>query len=152
MTEKLLMLKHSQLYDQDFCLWIDATTKLLKEGRFSELDLENLIEEIEDMGQNKKDVLESNLIIVFLHLLKWKYQPNKRSGSWKRSIREHRRRLVKAMQKSPSLKPYLRSVFAECYQYSRQEASDETGLSLEIFPLESPFDLAQVLDSDYLPD
>jgi hypothetical protein len=151
MTEQILT-KINQLYDQDFCLWIENTTQLLKERMFSELDLENLIEEIEDLGQNKKDALESNLIIVLLHLLKWKYQPNKRSGSWKRSIREHRRRLDKAMKKSPSLKPYFQEVFRECYQYSRQEASDETGLSLTVFPQECPFTISQVLDQDYLPD
>jgi hypothetical protein len=151
MIEQILT-KSSQLYDQDFCLWIENTTQLLKERRFSELDLENLIEEIEDMGQNKKDALESNLIIVLLHLLKWKYQPNKRSGIWQRSIIEHRRRLDKAMKKSPSLKPYFQEVFDESYQYSRKEASAETGLSLTVFPQECPFTISQVLDQDYLPD
>lgn len=142
----------NQLYEQDFYLWLENTAQLLEEKKFSELDMENLIEEIKDMGRNQKDALESNLIIVILHLLKWKYQPNKRSRSWQSSIFEHRRRLHKALKNSPSLKPYFREVFNECYQDGRKQASIETGLSLKVFPLESPFKIEEVLDEDFLPD
>lgn len=144
--------KTNQLYEQDFYLWIETTAQQLKEGRFSELDLDNLIEEIETMGRNQKDALESNLIIILVHLLKWQYQPNKRSRSWESSIFEHRRRIKKAFKNSPSLKPYFREVFNECYQDARKQASIETGLSLKVFPLESPFNIDQVLDEDFLPE
>jgi hypothetical protein len=43
------------------------------------------------MGRSERRSLESNLIVVLLHLLKWQYQPEKRSGSWEGSIIEHRR-------------------------------------------------------------
>jgi len=144
--------KTNQLYEQDFYLWIETTAQQLKEGRFSELDLDNLIEEIETMGRNQKDALESNLIIILVHLLKWQYQPNKRSRSWESSIFEHRRRIKKAFKNSPSLKPYFREVFNECYQDARKQASIETGLSLKVFPLESPFNIDEVLDEDFLPE
>ena len=87
-----------------------------------------------------------------LHLLKYKYQPSQRSNSWKASIREHRRRLRKAFQVSPSLKRYFGEVFCECYQDAREQASDETGLSVDTFPAESPFTPEATLDRDYLPD
>lgn len=93
-------------YDRDFMLWIDATVQLLKERRFAELDLENLIEEVEDLGRSNKSALRSNLIVVLLHLLKWKYQPEKRSKSWQSSILEHRRHLEDDFEDSPSLKQY----------------------------------------------
>ncbi len=140
------------LYDQDYCLWIETTANLLRNKEFSDLDLENLIEEIEDMGRSQRDSLESNLIIVLLHLLKWKYQPQMRSGSWKRSIREHRRRINKAFKDSPSLKRYFLEVYNEAYQNGRKQAADETGLNIVIFPLENPFTREQVLDSEYFPD
>lgn len=141
----------STLYDRDFMLWIETTSQLLKEQKFTELDLENLIEEIEDMGRNNKGALESNLIVVLLHLLKWKYQPEKRTNSWKGSIREHRRRLKKAFKVSPSLKSYFAEEFGECYQEAKEQAADETGLDLNIFPVESPFTTEQVLDPEFLP-
>ena len=142
----------SNLYNQDYYLWLENTAKLLKEGKLSELDTANLSEEIEEMGRSEKRAVESNLVVVLMHLLKYKYQPQKRSNSWKASIREHRRRLRKAFQDSPSLKQYFEDVFPECYQDAREQASDETGFPLDTFPTASPFTPEQAINRDYLPD
>ncbi|MFM2063375.1 MAG: hypothetical protein RLZZ507_3045 [Cyanobacteriota bacterium] len=143
---------NSNLYEQDFYLWIETTAKQLKAGKFAEIDLENLIEEIESMGRNEKHALESNLVILLMHLLKYKYQPEKRTNSWKATIREHRRRLTRSFKESPSLKTYFQEVFMECYQDARQQASDETGLLLDMFPVESPFNTDECLNQDFLPN
>ncbi|MDF5716065.1 MAG: DUF29 domain-containing protein [Rhizonema sp. NSF051] len=143
---------NSPLYDQDFYLWIETTAKQLKEGRFSEVDLENLIEEIECMGRSEKQALESNLVVLLMHLLKYKYQQEKCSNSWKCSIREHRRRLTRAFKDSPSLKPYFQEVLPQCYQDAIKQASDETGLSLDTFPVDSPFNADECLNEDFLPN
>jgi hypothetical protein len=42
-------------------------------------------------------------------------------------------------------------VFLECYALARENAADETGLALEIFPEEPPFTLEQVLSEEFLP-
>jgi type I site-specific restriction-modification system R (restriction) subunit len=139
------------LYDRDFMLWIETTAQLLKEQKFTELDLENLIEEIESMGRSNKSALRSNLVVVLLHLLKWKYQSEKRTNSWKASIFEHRLRLDEDFIDSPSLKRYFAEIFDKCYQNARKLAAIETGLELEIFPVESPFTPEQVLDPEFLP-
>ena len=94
------------LYDTDFYLWIKTTAQLLEEEQFSEIDLANLIEEIKDMGKQQKTSLKSNLIIVLMHLLKYKYQREKRSRSWLLTIFEHRRRIKEALEDSPSLNNY----------------------------------------------
>jgi len=60
----------ASLYDQDFYLWIETTAKKLKEGRLAEVDLANLIEEIESIGRSEKQALDSNFIVVLIHLLK----------------------------------------------------------------------------------
>jgi Domain of unknown function DUF29 len=143
---------NSHLYDQDFYLWLETTAKQLKEGRFSEIDLENLIEEIECMGRSEKHALASNLVVLLMHLLKYKYQPEKRSNSWKVTIREHRRRLRITFKDSPSLKSYFQEVWTECYQDARKQASDETGLSLDTFGVDSPFTADECLDEEFLPD
>ncbi|MDJ0573571.1 MAG: DUF29 domain-containing protein [Xenococcaceae cyanobacterium MO_234.B1] len=142
----------SSLYDQDYYLWLKNTAKLIQEGKFSEIDTVNLVEEIEDMGKREKRSVESNLVILLLHLLKYQYQPSKQSNSWKASIREHRRRLKKTFRDSPSLKRCFEQVFTECYQDAREQASDETGLPLDTFPSESLFTPTQVLNPDYLPE
>ena len=140
------------LYESDFNLWIEQTVNLLEKGEFAQLDIQNLIEEIEDIGNNRKDALESNLIRVFQHLLKWKYQPQKRSNSWKASITEHSLRLNKSLKKSPSLKRYLEEVFDECYHDARLIASQETGIDIHVFPEICPFNSANVLNPQYLPE
>ncbi|MDJ0843412.1 MAG: DUF29 domain-containing protein [Crocosphaera sp.] len=142
----------TNLYNKDYCLWLEETVQLLKEGRLTELDINNLIEEIEDMGRSEKKAVKSNLKIVLCHLLKYKYQPEKRSRSWLSTIFEHRDRLEDDFAESPSLKRYFDQVFEPCYQKARKQASIETGFPLETFPINCPFTTEEVLDMDYLPE
>lgn len=141
----------THLYDRDYYLWLSHTAQLIREGKFAEVDVTNLVEEIEDMGRSEKRAVKSNLVVLLLHLLKYKYQPAKRTNSWKSTIREHRRRLRDDFQFSPSLKGYFGEVFDSCYQDAKKQAADETGLSLDTFPNESPFTSSEVLSPDYLP-
>ncbi len=141
----------TSLYEQDFYLWLQTNINLLKEGKFGEIDLENLIEELESMGRSDKNALKSNLRVLLMHLLKYKYQPDKRSNSWNYTIIEHRIRLEDAFKTSPSLYRFFEEIFNESYQNARKLAAAETGLSIEIFPLESPFTVEEVLNADFLP-
>jgi hypothetical protein len=145
-------ISHRDLYEQDFCLWVEQAMKLLSENRLSELDRENLIEEIESMGRSEKLSLESNLEVVLMHLLKYQYQPEKRTNSWRYTLFEHRRRLQKAFKTSPSLKRHFVEEFDDCYTAAKKLAAIETGISIGAFPIASPFTTSQVLDEDYLPE
>lgn len=98
------------------------------------------------MGRSEKRAVKSNLVILLLYLLKYKYQPTKKTNSWKASIREHRRRLRDDFQVSPSLKRYFEEVFDGCYQDAREQAADETGLSKDTFPTKSPFTPSEALN------
>jgi hypothetical protein len=140
------------LYEQDFNLWLEETVNLLKTRQLSLIDYENLIEEIESMGKRDKKALESNLEQILMHLLKWQYQKNKRSNSWRYSIIEHRNRLKKDFRDSPSLKPYFDDVLEDCYQTAREFASEQTGLDIKTFPIDIPFTKEQILSSNYLPE
>ncbi|MEA5623459.1 DUF29 domain-containing protein [Nostoc sp. UHCC 0251] len=143
---------HSQtLYDTDYLQWIETTVEKLQSHDYANVDWENLIEEIADMGRSERRSLKSNLIVILVHLLKWQFQPEKRSGSWEGSIIEHRRRIKEALDDSPSLKSYLESVFIECYAQAVKQAKAETGLSMESFPLNCPYQLPEVTDDEFLP-
>lgn len=139
------------LYEVDYLRWLETTVEKLRSQDYSSVDWKNLIEEIEDMGRNEKRSLESNLIIIILHLLKWQFQPEHRSGSWEASIIEHRRRIKKAIQESPSLKPYLESIFFESYTEAVKQAKAETGLPLEVFPTECPYSIVDAINDEFLP-
>ncbi|TVP63932.1 MAG: DUF29 domain-containing protein [Nodularia sp. (in: Bacteria)] len=154
MTNKLIKSnknKSSSLYEQDYHLWLERMAFLLTNKRLSELDLDNLIQEIESMGKSEKNALRSNLRVLLMHLLKYKFQSQKRSNSWLYTIYEHRLRLQESFLESPSLKGYFMEVLAMCYQNARTEAAIETGLPHAIFPAECPFSVDEILDADFFP-
>jgi Domain of unknown function DUF29 len=140
------------LYERDFCRWLEEQARLLKEGRLDQLDIANLVEEIEDLGAGEKKAVQSNLVVVLKHLLKYRFQPGPRSRSWLSSIAEHRRRLRNDLRTSPSLRPYARDVFEQCYEDGRRQALIETGLAPDAIPPLAPWSLEQTLDPDFLPD
>ena len=125
---------------------------LLRDGRFDELDLANLIEEIEAMARKDKKAIKSNLVVLLTHLLKHQFQPEQRSSGWRGSIVEHRQRLRDDFEESPSLRSHVAAVFARAYADARERASAETGLPLRTFPRSSPYTLEQTLDSKFLPE
>ncbi|MEM1168074.1 MAG: DUF29 domain-containing protein [Cyanobacteria bacterium P01_H01_bin.35] len=152
MIDKLPDTISDNLYEQDFLLWLETTANLLKSGKFTEIDIPNLIEEIESIGRSEKRELKNRLIILLMHLLKWKYQPGKRTESWKNTIIEQRISLELLLEDSPSLKPLLPEIFDKSYQKSRLKAANETGIKIDVFPEQSPFTFAESLDFEYLPD
>ncbi|MGF1601337.1 MAG: DUF29 domain-containing protein [Thermosynechococcaceae cyanobacterium] len=52
---------HQKMYDTDFVQWADEAADLLKQGEFSKLDLEHLIEEVEELGNSERKALRSQL-------------------------------------------------------------------------------------------
>ncbi len=139
------------LYETDYLQWIEATVQRIQSQDYAAVDWENLVEEIEDMGRRERQSLESNFIVLVIHLLKWQFQPQQRSGSWQGSIIEHRRRVNKALKGSPSLNSYLVDLEAECYKEAVEQAIAETGLPLEAFPLDCSYELADMLKAGFLP-
>lgn len=79
------------LYEQDFHSWIQHHITLLKDLKFSDIDIDHLIEELEGMGKRAKRELVSRFIILIAHLLKWQYQAEMRGNSWRFSIIEQRK-------------------------------------------------------------
>jgi hypothetical protein len=142
----------TSLYEQDYYLWLKKTIQLLQDDKLSDLDRQNLIEELEDMARSQKKAVKSNLTVILWHLLKYKYQPDKRTNSWKLILFEHRDGLSEDFADSLSFKPFFEEVFNECYNKARQKAAIETGLPIETFPFESPFPPDETLNPKYLPD
>lgn len=139
-------------YEIDYMQWLETTVEKLRNLDYANVDWENLIEEIEDIGRSEQRSLESNLNVVLLHLIKWQYQPERRSGRWEASMIEHRRRIKQALEESPSLKPDLESIFAQSYTQAVKQAKAETGLPLEIFPTQCPYEQIAVIDDEFLPE
>jgi hypothetical protein len=140
------------LYESDYALWIDQTIQALRDGRISDLDLEHLIEEVEDLGKSQRQALKSNLRILLMHLLKWQYQSKKRSSSWKGTIQEHRSRILDILEDSPSLKTFFVEVVDPCYAKAQIQAADETELDITVLPGQCPYAINEILDEAFWPD
>ncbi|MGF1615233.1 MAG: DUF29 domain-containing protein [Gammaproteobacteria bacterium] len=139
-------------YATDFNLWIQRTARLLREHRWRDIDLKNLIEEIEDLGKSERRGIASQLTRLLLHLLKWQYQPQRRSDSWLDSITDARLQIELTLKDSPSLGVYASVQLDRSYQKARHSASKQTQLPLSSFPEECPYLLENVLNEDWLPE
>ena len=101
------------LYERDFYGWSQEQAALLRAGRLTELDTPNLLEEIEEMGRNAENELLSRLEVLFIHLLKWRFQPARRGRSWQLSIAGQRRKIARRLERSPSLKHKLPGILVD---------------------------------------
>ena len=145
------MSTRSPLYDSDFYAWSREQVGLLRTGRLAEADIENIAEEIDSIGRTEKRELISRLEVLLLHLLKWRYQPDRRGPSGEASIRVQRNRLEGHLDDNPSLKPLLPQANATAYGRARLDAVVETGLPEATFPHDCPWAVEEALDGGFWP-
>jgi len=139
------------LYETDFYHWTQQQAQLLRVGNLTEIDRENIAEEIESMGKQERAELTNRFGVLLAHLLKWQYQPERQSRSWQITIREQRRQIDRLIRKNPSLQPYLNEALVEGYEDAIDLALRETGLDESTFPTTCPYAFADVLDGAFLP-
>jgi hypothetical protein len=141
-------------HDSDFYTWTQEQVALLQQGRLNELDIANLIEEIQDMGASERRELKNRLVILLVHLLKWRYQSNRREygHSWEFTIREQRIAIGQCIEENPGLKPIIEETNSAAYKIARMGAARETLLPIKTFPTDCPWALDQVLDDEFWPN
>jgi hypothetical protein len=148
-----------KLYEQDFSAWIERNTGLLRQGRFAEVDVDHLVEELSDMGKSQQHELVNRLRVLLAHLLKWQFQHRQLAGrwaefegkSWRNTIIEQRAALRYLIEKNPGLKSRIAAALEEAYSQALDVVVDETGLPARLFPTENPYDEQKVFDRSYFP-
>jgi hypothetical protein len=130
----------------DLYSWARRQAELLRAGRLWEIDAATIAEEIDDVGEEQHDKLESALRVLMFHLLKWDHQPSMRNRSWTLTIREQRRRAERQLRKNPGQKSQVDEPLEAAYEDARLEATSETGLSLSIFPIRRPFEYGELME------
>jgi hypothetical protein len=143
---------NAELYEQDFFAWSQTTAALIRAGKWDDLDRDALAEEVESLGKRDRRELGSRLQTLVMHLLKWRYQPSERSGSWRGTIRTARREIAAVLADSPSLRRQVPGMLMTGYADARLDASDDTGLPLATFPDTCPWTPEQVLDAECWPE
>ena len=144
--------KNATLYDTDFYAWANEQAALLRAGRLSDADVENIAEEIESMGRSERRELVSRLAVLLTHLLKWRFQPELRGRSWTLTIEQQRIQLDRHLGENPSLKSQIQSAMRDAYQDARVEAERETHLPRSTFPKDCPFTFDDAMNPDFWPD
>jgi hypothetical protein len=145
---------NKSLYETDYNLWVLETVQKLQNRELSELDWENLIEEVLGLSRSDKRKLESLLMRLIEHLLKfgyWESEKKYNQNHWRREIRNFRKQIKRELKASPSLKNYLVQIFEDSYQDARELLADDSGLPIDMFPEEPIATLEQILDEDWLP-
>ena len=139
-------------YETDVVAWANEQASLIRAGQFELLDLEHIAEEIEDVGKSEQRELASRMAVLLAHLLKWQFQPERRSNSWVRTIKNQRERIALAMRRTPSLKSTLADADwqREMWLDGIAQAENETGFNA--FPDACPWPWESVLDSEFFPD
>lgn len=138
-------------YNGDIIAWANEQARLLRAGLFSQLDIEHIAEEIEDVGKSEKRELGSRMAILLAHLLKWQHQPARQGNSWRRTIKEQRNAIAICIKQTPSLKAELNDAdwWSGVWSDAVAKASEETGV--EDFPETCPWPIPSVLDAAWFP-
>ena len=150
----------SELYQTDYSAWALRQAELLRAGHYAELDIDHLLQELSDLSKSDRRELESRLLILVAHLLKWQFQYQTLSErwrefdgrSWRATIIEQRKQLAVLLRQSPGLKSILTEAIGSTYPDAVDLTSKETGLSPETFPAQCPYSGKQLLDDDWYPD
>jgi hypothetical protein len=138
-------------YDQDFYAWAKWNAELMRRGKLSEIDTERIAEELENMGKTQKRELVSRLAVLLTHMLKWQYQPDRRSDSWVSTIVTQRTEILLLMEDSPSLAHDVDSSIEKGYRFAKDRAAREMGVSKNGFPESCPYSFHQVVTEDFWP-
>jgi len=139
-------------YEQDLLTWTQQQAEYLQKGRWAELDVKNLIEELEALGRSEQKELSSYFQVLLIHLLKCQYQPEKRIPSWNNTLSNCRDKIQDCLEDTPSLQRFLQDSewIEKYYRRARRDAAKETQKALETFPVKCPYEIAQILDPEFL--
>lgn len=143
--------REEALYDRDLLAWAEQQAALLRAGQLDRLDAVHLIEEIEAMAGKLRRELKNRLRILRAHLLKWQFQPKRRSRSCAATIAEQRDQIEDLLEESPSLRRELEATAQAAWPQALKRASIETGLPCQTFPADLPYDLSRILGDEGEP-
>ena len=138
------------VYDADYAAWSEAQANALRRRAANEVDWDNIADEVESLGRSDRREIRSRLAILLVHLLKWRFQPQARSPSWRSSIRESRDKIADLIEESPSLADCPAAYLEVAYARARTAAADETGVA--DLPDASPWSASQVCDPEFWPE
>lgn len=142
----------ANLYEMDRAAWLTRQVELIKSGRFALVDQEHLLEELEAEVGNYRREIKRRLRVLIAHLLKWKYQPDRRSSGWRGAIRVQRIDIADLLKDNPSLRQNVRQAIEDAYSDAVKLAADETGMLEDAYPASCEWEESELLNPDFWPE
>ena len=139
----------ASLYTTDFYAWAQHQSDYLRLEEFDKIDWQNIAEELQDLGNQTRREVESRLRLIIMHLLKWQWQPDHQSRSWRNTINVQRRNLMRLLKKNPTLRAQLSDFVPDTYAEACEDAFEEMGLLHWTFPADCPYTAEQLVDTDF---
>jgi hypothetical protein len=142
------------LYEQDFYAWSKAQADLLRAGRYADLDLEHLIEEVDDLGESLKRSVRSRLRTIIEHLLKLEHSPAQAPrGGWYDTILTQRSDLLDEL--TPSIRREVEPALQDLYDRTRERTATSLrkhreDAATDALPATCPYSFDQIT-GDWLP-
>jgi Domain of unknown function DUF29 len=109
---------------------------LAKEIKFSlqEGDIEDALKGLDELIDSMSKIatreMRSHLLVIMIHILKWKHQPQKRSWSWKISISNARDEIEEVQEETPSVtKKTIETEWDKVFTKAVRQSADEMKLS-----------------------
>ena len=134
-------------YDRDLYSWAVEQAALLRAGRIIEADAGNIAEELDDVGSEQYDKLQSALQIILLHLLKWDHQPRGGHAAGGQVL-PGRNQVRRVLRKNPGLKRRLEEAITAAYEDARVQAAAQTRLGPRTFPARCPSSRQQLMERE----
>ncbi|MDX2181844.1 MAG: DUF29 domain-containing protein [Bryobacteraceae bacterium] len=143
---------NTKLFSDDYVAWAEETARFIREGLWDEIDREILLEEVHGLASVPRMECDNRLSVLICHLLKWRYQGERRGNSWRRTIQAQRVSLRKLLRRSPTLRAEFDSAVTDAFPVGRLKALNEMNAPDERIPEEPVFTAEQVLDDNYYPE
>jgi hypothetical protein len=138
-------------YNADFALWAAEQAAKLRAGTVTELDRDNIAEELESLSRALRRELVERLARLLQNMLQWEYLDGLRLPAWYNAIEEERSMIPRLLEDAPSLDQNWHETHAQAWDIARQNASNATGLAAVVLPLECPYSRERAINMAFWP-
>lgn len=139
------------LYERDETAWLELMAERIRSGRLDEVDYSNLAEYLVDMARRDRLEVASRLAVLIAHLLKWRHQPERRSGSWRGTVEVQRQELTELLE-SRVLRNHAGEILSKAYANGVRQVVAETGLPEHTFTDDCPYSLDEIVSGSLEAD
>jgi hypothetical protein len=137
-------------YDADFYSWSLEQARLVREGRWADLDRDSIAAEIESLALGQFNKLEAAIRQLLLEILKWDHAPATRSRSSILSIDLQRIEIEELLSDNPGMRPRIPEAMARAYRRTRLEAAKETELDEAVFPESCVYGFDEIMTREFV--